>query len=92
VDGIRPEYVSDVEGFLSNWMSRYDSKTVHYTPQLLAWTNTTVRLLPQPAGSSTASGVWYLAAPPTLYEVMTCCGHRWLPVVVAAQAAALWLC
>lgn len=44
VDGIRPEYVSDVEGFLGNWMSRYDSKTVHYTPQLLAWTNTTVRL------------------------------------------------
>jgi hypothetical protein len=44
VDGIRPEYVSDVEGFLDNWMSRYDSKTVHYTPQLLAWTNTTVRL------------------------------------------------
>ena len=33
-----------MEGFLSNWMSRYDSKTVHYTPQLLAWTNTTVRL------------------------------------------------
>lgn len=44
VDGIRPDYVSDVEGFLDNWMNRYDSDTVHYTPQLLAWTNTSVRI------------------------------------------------
>lgn len=44
VDGIRPEYLSDLEGFLDNWMNRFNSESVHYTPQLLAWTNTSAPL------------------------------------------------
>ena len=68
VNGVRPTYVANVDGFLDTWMRRSGNAHVQYTPQLLAWSNTSVCVncsacivqpcsMPEPASTAVAAAL-----------------------------------